>query len=90
MIKLMQLIKELQVNNPNVSINDVWDYYKDVINAIRDQNSWNEWNIIRSYYEDKYGIMSMCLWSEFAQAQLSQSDLNKLYRELKQLAKKIP
>jgi len=89
-IKLLNIINELEINNPNPSWEEVYDYYRN--NILYNDNEfgagskgWEEYEKIENYYSQKqwfYGLDK----TNFKK--LSQPDLNKFYRELKQLVKK--
>jgi len=91
MIKLTQLISELGVTNPNPTAEYVKDYYIFNIGHNNNEfgtngNGWKEYKEICQPYLEKYGIRKWLSIDDFEQ--LSQPDLNKFYRKLKQLVQK--
>jgi len=94
MIKLTQLINELGINNPNVTAEEVNIYYvKNIYNGhafslnLFNQNNeddcWKEYVRICQPYLKKYGMNYWLSTDNFYQ--LSQSDLNQFYKEMKRI-----
>lgn len=88
MIKLTQLLSELDINNPNITVNEVWEYMYSYIYG-NSKIHWGDefWKPIWIKYAKKYRINDGSLGPIYFK-KLSQSDLNKLYNEMKQLVKK--
>jgi len=92
MIKLIDILNELGINNPNKTAEEVEKYYKENIyhnnnEFSGDSKGWQEYGEICKPYCEKYDIYGWIgSFSEFQK--LSQQDLNKLYRDLKQLVQK--
>jgi argonaute-like protein implicated in RNA metabolism and viral defense len=95
MIKLINLL-ELQVTNPNPTAKEVESYWQNEINnkTTVDDILWKEYIKMRKPYVEKY--IPNNLFSSVPELVnsvrliplLSQSDLNKFYREMKQLVQK--
>jgi hypothetical protein len=84
MIKLLNILNELGVNNPNKTAEEVYDYWNKHLlynDSTNDRLMWGEWMKIRSNYGTHMSSLP-----EFQK--LSQSDLNKIYKEMKQLVQK--
>jgi len=80
-------VNELGINKPNVSVKEIYKYFS--TNILRNHNNdfWEEYIKICKPYFEKYDINSYIgSFSEFEQ--LSQSDRNQFYREMKQLVQK--
>ena len=92
-IKLTQLLNELEINNPNPTPEEVYNYY--INNILYNDNEfgagtkgWDEYESIKYNYSQKYKWLEGLVIYNYNLKKLSQSDLNKFYRELKQLVKK--
>jgi hypothetical protein len=91
MIKLTQLISELGINNPNKTAEEVEKYYRENIyhndNEFNvDGNGWKKYKEICKPYMEKYGMNYWLSTDSFYQ--LSQSDLNQFYKEMKRIVQK--
>lgn len=79
----MSLISELDINNPNINLAKVKEYWNS-ISIPKWNNHWNSYLKICKPYIKKYNISDD--WLETYDFDLfSQSDLEKIYRELKQI-----
>lgn len=78
MIKLTQLLNELEINDPNISHEKVFNYYN---SAFLNNNSSHFLKITKPIMV-KYGYKFPSGAKEFIMS-LNQQTLNKLYRELK-------
>lgn len=90
-IKLTQLLNELEINNPNPTPEEVYYYYRNNILYNDDEfgagtKGWDEYESIEYNYSQKHKWLDGL--DKYNFKQLPQSDLNKFYRELKQLVKK--
>lgn len=85
--KLFKL-NELNVNNPKITPELVWKYYRTYIQeSAMDSNLWQEYLEISNAYCDEYNIYSFIGYlNEFKQ--LSYSDLIKIYKEMQDLVEK--
>jgi hypothetical protein len=82
-------LNELQINNPNPNVEEVYDYFnKHIGNAEISWELWNEYIILAEPYLLKYNIPTNLLWHYEEFEKLSQPDLNKLYSQMKQLVQK--
>ena len=92
MIKLTQLISELGINNPHPTAEEVCNYYNNIfldsINFNLNSKGWKEYReICKPYIENNSNIEGRHVgYGDFEY--LPQSDLNKLYREMRQLVRK--
>ncbi len=91
MIKLTNILNELEINNPLVTAEKTKQYYIDNIvkNDIEfgiNSKGWKEYKQIHQLYLEKYDISDWIGLGNFED--LSQQDLNKLYNEMRKLVKK--
>lgn len=89
MIKLINILNELSINNPVVTPQKVYDYYvSDIYNHIHYYNPiLNAYTALCRPYCDKYNI-SVLLNDIREFEKLSKQDLIKFYNEMQQLVRK--
>ncbi len=90
LIKLIDILNELEINNPRITVEKVKQYFIDnIYNNIEfklGSNGWREyWQICEPYCK-KYGIVGLIGLSDFKK--LPQQELIKFYNEMHQLVKK--
>jgi hypothetical protein len=82
-------INELEINNPNPSWEEIYDYYDENIYSnwkefASNSKGWEEYEEIRNKYCEKYNLDLETRRLKI----LSKQDLNNFYSEMKQLVKK--
>lgn len=82
MIKLINLL-ELQINNPNVTVEEVEKYFDEYASV--DDGWWEEYDKLKEKYSNPNKPLPDTLRLIIG---LSQSELNRFYREMKQLVQK--
>ncbi len=93
MIKLTDILNELEINNPRqITVEKAKQYFIDNIynNGIEfniNGNGWKEYKQICKPYCEKYKIINW-MGSVSTFKKLSQPDLDKFYNEMRQLVKK--
>lgn len=80
-MKLRDIIKELEISNPNKSKEDIIDIFEEIVNDEERIGVMfhKVWDIIHKYHPTKIHSLNDDLWL------LSQKQLNLLYQELQQL-----
>ena len=89
MIKLINLL-ELGINANNITPKMVYEYYFDNVREMLERDTideWEEYKELCRFYCQKYHI-PLCLSDLFEFERLSQQDLNKFYKGMKQLVQK--
>ena len=92
MIKLTDILNELEINNPNITPEKAHKYYNDNIDANYvefgvNKQGWEDYIQLCEPYCKKYDIfLVISQLDEFKQ--LSQSDLNQFYKQMCLLVRK--
>ena len=92
MIKLTDILNELEINNPNITPEKAHKYYNDNIDANYvefgvNKQGWEDYKQLCQPYCKKYDINKYIVWlNEFKK--LSQSDLNTFYKQMRSLVRK--
>ena len=92
MIKLINILNELEIANPNITPEKAHTYF--VYNILNNNNEfhsysqgWKDYKQLCQPYCKKYGISGVIAWlNNFKK--LSQSDLNTLYKQTRLLVRK--
>lgn len=86
MIKLIDLVNELTVNNPNLSVDRVYYYFCEFWAKFEGgSNGWNKYIKLCKPYLKKYNIMGKYIEYIEDFGLLSKTDLNILYSKMKQI-----
>jgi hypothetical protein len=85
-------ISELGINKPNVSVDEIYQYFRN--NILHSQelemndDFWDEYKYIGNVYRTKMSEKNNYFLNRQSFEKLSQPDRNKFYREMQQLVQK--